>query len=197
LAFKLKATENCAILSNNDCSNAISVSGYSSGIGAVSTVQFSNIRFIQGYKGSGSCVGEPIETPINVSINASAYVNSFCQGQPAVQHFTFCNASNTVSIAEIAAHFPSGCTFYNAFPVVNNTTQYTAANSFPLGAVAQTFYAIAPVASEGCNFAFTLSKCLTLNANNDIGNSVNNFSGGIAFTNILQNDTLNEAAVIA
>jgi len=197
LTFKLKATENCAILSNNDCSNAVSVSGYSSGIGAVSTVQFSNIRFIQGYKGSGSCVGEPIETPINVSINASAYVNSFCPGQPAMQHFIFCNSSNTVSIAEIAAHFPSGCTFYNAFPVVDNTTQYTAANSVPLSDLTQTFYAIPPAGSESCKFAFTLSKCLTLNANNDVGNSVNNISGGIAFTNILQNDTLNEAAVNA
>jgi gliding motility-associated-like protein len=195
LNFRLKATENCAILSNADCGNSISVSGFAGGVGASSNVRFSNIRFIQGYKPNGNCAGESIETPILISINASAYAGSSCQGQSAIQNFTFCNTNNTVSIAEIATHFPNGCKFYNAFPVIENTIQYSATASFPLNAASQTFYAIPPDGSESCKFAFTLSKCLTITANNDTGTTVNNISGGITFTNVLQNDTLNDAAV--
>ncbi|MDR7372813.1 hypothetical protein, partial [Flavobacterium aquidurense] len=157
LTFKLKATENCALLKNSNCSNIIQVNGLMSGTGVTSTVSVSNKPFILGYTTSGSCSGVAISAPLETTINAAAYINANCQATPSIIAFTFCSAGTTIPITDVIGSFPTGSTFYNAYPVVSGTTQYTINNPFPATAGTNTYYAIPPGASSGCYFQFTIT----------------------------------------
>ncbi|OXA67743.1 hypothetical protein B0A61_07985, partial [Flavobacterium aquatile LMG 4008 = ATCC 11947] len=197
LTFKLKTTTDCAILQNLACGNQISINGYTSGVGAITNIPITNSPFIQGYTQNGSCIGEPIPQPLNVPINGTAYVNQNCLNQPIVRNFTFCNSSTTVAISEIASNFPLGSTFYNEFPITPTSTQYNTTTPLPLvSGTTVTFHAVPPFTTN-CSFPFTLTKCGVIVANNDTGASVNGFTGGTSFTNVLTNDTLNGNPVVA
>ena len=111
LTFKLKATQDCAILKNSNSGNLISVNGYTDGIGAITGIAFNKIKHIQGYIQNGSCIGDPILKPLEIEIDAS--------------------------------------------------------------------------------------KCKIIIANDDVGIPINGAIGGISFTNVLINDTINGIPVLA
>lgn len=62
LTYTIKVTEDCYLLSDLDCNPTVVVSGFSSGIGATSGTDFSNLPMIYGYDNTGGC-SEPITTP--------------------------------------------------------------------------------------------------------------------------------------
>ena len=197
LAFKLKATTDCEILANASCSSVIAVNGNSTGIGSTTNVALNNSALIQGYAQNGSCIGEPIPTPINVPINATTYVQQNCPGTDFTRHFSYCSASTTVLPSQIASNFPLGSLFYNSFPVTINSVQYTEANPIPLVAGSTvTYYAIPPGGGSGCNFPFTITKCPVIVAQNDALTGGNGTTGNPNAGNVLNNngsgsDTLN------
>ena len=197
LKFKLKTTTDCAILQNLACGNAININGYTSGSGAVTNIPITNSPFIQGYAQNGNCIGEPIPQPLTIPINGTAYVNQNCLNQPLVRNFSFCTSNTTVAVSEIAPNFPLGSTFYNEFPITANSIQYNSTTPFPLvSGSTLTFHAVPPFTTN-CSFPFTLTKCGVIVANNDTGVSVNGYTGGTSFTNVLVNDTLNGNPVVA
>ncbi|MCR4031324.1 MULTISPECIES: gliding motility-associated C-terminal domain-containing protein [Flavobacterium] len=160
LTFKLKATENCALLKNSNCNNNIQVNGVLSGKGANSGVTVADKSLILGYTNSGSCTGTSIAAPLQTSINSTDYTNANCQATPPIIAFTFCNTSTTsIPVTDVIGSFPTGSTFYNAYPVVaGTTTQYTINNPFPATVGTKTYYAIPPGgASSGCYFQFTIT----------------------------------------
>ena len=197
LRFKIKATEDCYLLKNNSCSNSILINGYSNGMGAFSNVSFEKCPFILGKIFNGNCAGSAIKGPISIAINAANYVNSNCQNASYVRNYTFCNTSNSVNFQEIALNFPPESLFYNSYPITPNSIQYSASNPFPIQAGSSiTYYAIPSNLGMNCVYPFSLTKCAEIIANSDNGNTINTAIGGIAFTNILSNDSLNGQEVL-
>ncbi|HEY1192799.1 gliding motility-associated C-terminal domain-containing protein [Flavobacterium sp.] len=160
MTFKLKATENCALLKNSNCNNNIQVNGILSGKDAGTGVTLADKSLILGYTNSGSCTGTSIAAPLQTAINSTDYINANCQATPPTIAFTFCNGSMTsIPVTDVIGSFPTGSTFYNAYPVVaGTTTQYTINNPFPATVGTKTYYAIPPGgASSGCYFQFTIN----------------------------------------
>jgi hypothetical protein len=83
LIFKLKATEDCSILTNTSCGNQIVVNGYTSGVGAITGIIFENGKMIEGYTESGACTGEPMPQTLTVNINGTNFVATNCSNTPA------------------------------------------------------------------------------------------------------------------
>ncbi|MBZ4033680.1 gliding motility-associated C-terminal domain-containing protein [Flavobacterium sp. 17A] len=158
LTFTLKATENCALLKNSNCSNVIQVNGKLSGKGANSTVAVNDQSLILGYTTSGSCMGTSIAAPLQTTIDSANYTTANCQATPSVISFTFCNTATSIPVTDVTGSFPTGSTFYSAYPVVaGTTTQYTINNPFPATVGTSTYYAIPPGAASGCYFEFTVT----------------------------------------
>ena len=173
LTFKLKATSDCFILVNKDCSPIISVEGTATGIGASSNANF-NIRFVRGYR-DGTCNDEPILGPLPTAINADDYVADHCAGfDYTTRNFAFCKPhTGNLNFTEIASNFPAGVRFYNDTIMVrdadsgniyvkpaNNATEYTATNSFPATEGTFTYYAL-PSGATTCYWKFNIvvTKC--------------------------------------
>ena len=192
LRFKIKATEDCYLLKNNSCSNSILINGYSNGTGVISNVSFEGCPFILGKTFNGNCVGSSIKGPISIAINATNYVISNCQNASNIRNYTYCNTTNSVALQEIAMHFPPESLFYNSYPITQNSIQYSASTPFPIQAGSSiTYYAVPSNLGMNCVYPFSLTKCSEIIANTDNGNIINTTIGGIAFTNILSNDSLN------
>ncbi|MFD2941997.1 hypothetical protein, partial [Flavobacterium notoginsengisoli] len=158
LTFKLKSTENCALLKNTNCSNVIQVNGSLTGKGANSGVSISDKSLILGYNLSGSCTGTAISAPLQTTINSTNYTNTNCTATSPTIAFTFCNGSSSIPVTDVTGSFPTGSTFYNAYPVVaGTTTEYSINNPFPATEGTSTYYAIPPGATGGCYFQFTIT----------------------------------------
>ena len=163
LTFKLKVTNDCFILSNANCSPKVTIDGASSGIGAVSGINFSGIEFIQGYETTGPCEGEPITTPVAIPINATDYVASNCQDQDyTTRAFYYCNVSgSTIPFSDVTGNFPPGTRFYSAIDETEveptpGAIEYTNSNSFPATSGTSTYYAIPPGITL-CWWRFTIT----------------------------------------
>jgi gliding motility-associated-like protein len=158
LSFKLKSTEDCALLKNSNCSNIIAVNGSLNGTGINSNVAVTNKPFILGYTTGGSCSGNEITAPLQTTINTTNFIDANCQATPPVIAFTFCNSASTIPITDVTGSFPMGATFYDAYPIVaGTTTQYTINNPFPATVGTKTYYAIPAGANGGCYFEFTIT----------------------------------------
>ncbi|MDD2985877.1 hypothetical protein, partial [Flavobacterium sp.] len=188
LRFKLKATDNCAILSNPACANNISLYGMTSGTGAITSIPFKDRPLILGYNNTGVCQGEPIYQPITASINAGSFVAQNCQDVPLVQNFYYCNGETSVSAAQLASAFPPGSLFYASYPVPVGAMPIT---NFPIVAGSTVTYYAVPYNAEGCYFAFTISACRPINAVDDSAGPINGGSGQTGVVNVFTNDTLN------
>ncbi|MDY0090409.1 MAG: hypothetical protein RBR78_08580, partial [Flavobacteriaceae bacterium] len=186
MTFKLRATDNCAILSNPNCANNIHVNGNASGTGSITGISFKDRPFILGYNTEGNCQGEPIYQPITVGIIAGNYVIENCVGVPLVQNFHYCNGETSVSAAQLASAFPPGTTFYATYPVDENTPEITV---FPIELGNSVTYYAVPFNAEGCYFEFTVSACSPIIAENDSYNIECSSSNTIG--NILINDSIN------
>ncbi|MGO3183307.1 MAG: DUF7507 domain-containing protein [Aequorivita sp.] len=156
LTYKLKATTDCQILSNDSCALNIPITGVMSGEGAISGVLFENYSFIQGHTAVGNCEGEPIVAPISIEIDKDAYVQANCAGVDPVQVFTFCNVEGSnIPFTDFSGFFPTGSRFYNEYPVTNSSVEYTISSGFPTTPGETTYYAIPP-SSETCVFKFKI-----------------------------------------
>ncbi|NLA23737.1 MAG: DUF11 domain-containing protein, partial [Bacteroidales bacterium] len=156
LTFKLKATEDCNILANINCSPEILVSGYMTGKGYISQTTFSNQITVQGYQDDGICLGEPITSPLKIAFNSSDYVNNNCGSVNSVITVNECNVSGSIPITEVSGNFPPGSRFYNEYPIDDNSIEYTISNPFPASPGLTTYYAIPPGASS-CFFEFRIN----------------------------------------
>ena len=189
LTFKLSATSNCSILNNASCSGLIAVSGYSTGVSGITSVNLNNTPLIQGFTTIGSCLGEPIPAPINLTIDGSSYVSQNCSGDNILRNFTYCSEDTTVGTSNIASNFPPGSLFFNEFPVTINSIQYSDNNPIPLIAGSTvTYYAVPAGGGNGCNFPFTISKCPTIVAEDDTISGGNGTTGNSNIGNILTNN---------
>ncbi|WP_396184175.1 hypothetical protein, partial [Flavobacterium sp.] len=188
LRFKLRATDNCAILSNPNCVNNILVNGLTYGISAITSIPFIDRPLILGYNNSGECQGEPIFQPLTVNINAESFVSQNCQGVPLVQIFNYCNGETSVTAAELASAFPPGSLFYSTYPVPAGATPIT---NFPITSGSTTTYFAVPFNAEGCFFEFIISSCLIIDAVDDNAGPINGASGQNGVVNVFTNDTLN------
>ena len=157
LTFKLKVTTDCFILSNANCSPAVTLDGSISGIGHDSQVAVSNVGFIQGYQTSGSCEGAAIKDPLTMPINAGTYVYENCDGDYSTRDFSYCNfGGSNIPFSDVTANFPAGTRFYNEHPVTSSATEYTNSTGFP-GTVGKTYYYAVPPGITACYWQFTIT----------------------------------------
>lgn len=197
LSFKLKATQDCAILSNSNCGSIINIDGFSSGTGSISNVAITHSDFIKGYQQTGLCSSQPNYGSYNIAINASNYLGINCQNASLVRDFIFPNTSTTVFVNQIAPNFPVGTSFFDSFPVTTSSIEFSVNNPFPLNSTSGTiYYAIPPNSSESCYYPFTISPTKIIIANDDNFQVQFGVYGNITNTNILSNngsdsDTLN------
>ncbi len=138
LTYTLKVTEDCFILSNENCTPKVTVLGYIDGVGATSGTIFSDRPFIQGYEMEGICAGEPITDPLAITIDGSAYVNQECTDQDySTRAFTYCNVpGTTIPFTDVFGFFPPGSRFYSDIDEstgdpLAGATEYTSSTGFP------------------------------------------------------------------
>ncbi|AHW62064.1 hypothetical protein FH5T_14305 [Draconibacterium orientale] len=156
ISFQLKATEDCSILINPNCTPRIAITGTTSGVGATTGTPFEH-GFIQGHETSGNCVGEPIPSPLYIDFDDAA-VGEHCTGDPDDynREFYYCNRDGLpVQVAEVEAHFPPGSRFYNEYPINDQSTEFTADDPFPATIGTATYYAIPPGITN-CFFVFDI-----------------------------------------
>ncbi|HNX89440.1 MAG TPA: T9SS type A sorting domain-containing protein [Paludibacteraceae bacterium] len=162
LKFKLKATGDCFLLVNNNCSPTVLLEGTSSGSGETSGTEFHNLRFIHGYR-DGVCQGEPIIGPLSMNIDYEDFVAQNCGTESylgGAKIYNFCKkpGSSTIDYNLIAINFPVGSRFYNAVVTENidgvivvkpaeDATEYTVTTNFPATIGTTAYYAIPPGAS--------------------------------------------------
>ncbi|WP_323026851.1 gliding motility-associated C-terminal domain-containing protein [Gelidibacter japonicus] len=156
IRFRLKTTEDCSILVNNNCApKIVIVGGYIAGTGVTSNVQYS-LPLIQGYQENGICEGEPNTDPIEVDIDSEQYIIDNCTGVSVEREFLYCNFdSSGIPVSEIQAQFPQGSLFYDSYPVTDNSIQYNVSNPFPATIGKTTYYAVPP-GSSACSYIFTI-----------------------------------------
>src|SRR5690625_352176 len=156
LTYKIKVTEDCALLANTNCDLFIVLSGGISGKGAISGVEFdiNDHPFIQGYEVDGSCEGRPITELIRMQIDAEDFVNAECENYDPSFHFAFCYDGNDVLVNAIRSSFPAGTRFYNGTDR-ETATEYTNSNPFPGDEGERTYYAFLPI-SVDCYYEFTI-----------------------------------------
>src|SRR5690625_3077393 len=156
LTYKIKVTEDCALLANTNCDLFIELSGGISGKGAISGVEFdiNDHPFIQGYEVDGSCEGRPITELIRMQIDAEDFVNAECENYDPSFHFAFCYDGNDVLVNAIRSSFPAGTRFYNGTDR-ETATEYTNSNPFPGDEGERTYYAFLPI-SVDCYYEFTI-----------------------------------------
>ncbi|WP_143959442.1 DUF7507 domain-containing protein [Litoribacter populi] len=157
LTYTVRATEDCFILTNEDCNPSISIEGSISGNGAVSGTPFTEISLIRGYQDGGDCKGEIITGPVVVWVNTENFDAAQCRDYSQNRVFEFCLAEGEeVPFDEVSETFPAGIKFYNEIPGPNvDLKEFDASNPFPT--VSGTYYAVPPgMESEVCAFAFEI-----------------------------------------
>lgn len=162
LTYTLKATENCFILTNEECDPFVSVNGSLSGKGQISQSEFGGIPLTQGFL-DGDCEGEPIQEALILKFSGVAdFVDANCGDFDLFLDFEYCNIDpeNGVAVSEIRASFPSGIRFYNG-PDATKDQEFNESNPFP--AVSGTYYAI-PTNSSDCIYEFNIQVTI-LNTN--------------------------------
>ena len=157
LSVKFKVTEDCTILKNSICGegNNVNFRGFLSGKGEITNIAVTDKDLIQGYTYNSDCEGQPITAPLKTKINAQHFIENNCQNTPDKRVFNYCNRTNPISVTEVNSAFPSGTRFYNAYPVVDNTVEYTINNPFPKTSGTKNYYAIVP-GSQDCYIAFDI-----------------------------------------
>ena len=192
LKFKIKTTDDCFLLKSDHCVNAIEINGYSKGTGSISGVSFASCPFILGKNFNGICTGDLIKGPLRIPIDATNFVQTSCQNSDDVLKFSYCNGENSVPLAQILSHFPLNSLIFNSFPITDNSVAYSNLQSLPLQTGGTlNYFAIPQNLGSECVYRFSLSKCSEIVATSDYGNTISNSIGGIAFTNILNNDSIN------
>jgi hypothetical protein len=193
--FTLRATDNCAILSEPSCTNEIPVTGTISGNGAITGFSVLNAKLITGYQVDGGCIGEPITDPIITLIDVPAnFLVDNCTVDEIAANFNFCDTDATVPVSVIAAEFPVGTRFWNEFPVTGSSIEYTTTFPSTPGSV-NTFFATPPNVEDGCVIEMTITKCGVIVANDDSETGVNGFTGATDVLNVFDNDELNSSPV--
>ncbi|MCF4101436.1 DUF11 domain-containing protein, partial [Gillisia sp. M10.2A] len=157
LTLKFKITEDCTILKNSICGdgNNVTFKGTLSGIGEITQIPVNNKDLIQGYTDNVACKGQPITAPLKNLINARTFIENNCSNTPDKRVFNYCNRTNPIQITEVNSAFPSGTRFYNSYPVVDSTVEYTINNPFPKTTGTKNYYAIVPGAND-CYIAFDI-----------------------------------------
>lgn len=156
LTFRLKTTEDCSILVNNNCAPKIVILGGSiSGVGANSKIPYT-LPLIQGYQEDGVCIGAPNTDPIEISIDAAQYIMDNCTNTTIQREFLYCDVDdNGIPVSEVEAQFPQGSIFSDSYPLTDSSIIYNFANPFPSNIGMATYYAIPP-GNSGCSYIFTI-----------------------------------------
>jgi len=159
LNYTLRATDDCLVLLVDECRPTIPIQGGLSGLGSISQSPFNNIPLITGYQGEGACVGEPIITPLNITINLDNFDASECENLRESRTFEFCDYDgDSIPLSVIEESFPDGLRYYNNIPGNNVVlVEYTAENPFPATPGATEYVAV-PEGLSGlsCAFRFTI-----------------------------------------
>jgi hypothetical protein len=152
LKYKLKATDNCYVLSNPTCLPSMVVDGAITGTGAITNNSVGDAgHFITGVT-TGNCVDQPINEPVTLYINRP----STCNDADMTKNFDFCTAASTIAVNSIRNDFPIGTRFYNEFPLTATSIEYTNDHPFPANTNTTTYYAV-PAGNTGCHLVFTIS----------------------------------------
>ncbi|MDT0678221.1 HYR domain-containing protein [Autumnicola musiva] len=155
ISLSFRITEDCSILKSSSCGDGYNImfNGTLSGKGAITGIEVSNKDLIQGYNDDGSCEGEPISSPLSVSIDATQYIQDNCGDTPEENVFIYCNRENPIPITDVNSAFPVGTRFYNEFPVTANSTEFNISNPFPN--VSADYYAVLP-GTQNCYIPFSI-----------------------------------------
>ncbi|WP_373493596.1 gliding motility-associated C-terminal domain-containing protein [Aquiflexum sp.] len=182
LTYILKGTEDCFILTNDDCEPFVSVNGSLSGKGQISETEFSGIQLTQGFL-DGDCEGEPIQEALILNFSGVAeFVQANCGDFDLFLDFAFCNidVENGVAVSEIRDSFPSGIRFFDG-PDATKDREFDDNNPFP--AVSGTYYAI-PANSSDCIYVFNIEVSIITTSPIQVGADLFEFCLGADIPNL-------------
>ncbi len=191
LTFSLQVSDNCLLLNEASCADALAAVGSLTGTGTITGFGISNTGLISGYETSGACQGQPITDPLIASIVVPpGYISANCTPQELDVDFNFCNGLTSIPLDSVNAFLPIGTRFFNEFPVTNSSTEYTSTFPAVAGSVV-TYYAVPSILGGTCAIPITITICSnSIFANDDFLGSFNCVSGGTNVLNVLSNDQL-------
>lgn len=155
LKYKLKVTENCALLTSaGPCGLQVKINGKITGTGATSNTAVSS-DLVRDY-GSGACAGpiyDDFESTINVSEDFKANCAPPILEDGMLQFVAFCSLpGNVFPRAEIANEYPLGTKFFTSQPTSYEQTTNVLTGDFPVNTNGSktTYYAVVPGMEPGC-----------------------------------------------
>ncbi|MCF8464950.1 MAG: hypothetical protein K9G41_08920, partial [Flavobacteriales bacterium] len=188
LSFTFQVIDNCLLLNDAACANAITTTGTLTGTGSVTGVAIQNSGLITGYEDTGTCQGEPITDPLSASIVVPPnYVSDNCTPEELQTDFGFCYGATNIPIDSINTYFPAGTRFFNQFPVTGSATEYTTTLPGAIGSTV-TFYAVPSLLDDACGIVITISICQDIEAVDDFVPSIDCVNGETNVINVLTND---------
>jgi uncharacterized repeat protein (TIGR01451 family) len=198
LTFTIEVYDNCLLLSDDVCSDAIIAIGSLTGTGELTGVGILNNGLITGYVQDGPCQGEPITDPLSAAIEVPEnWVADNCAPEQLESDFYFCDGNPTVPVSAVAPSFPLGTRFFNEYPVVEGvSTEYTA--TFPAVAGSSvTYYAVPPIPEDDeCNIAITINICednTDLAITKDVSDATPDVGDNVVFTLSVTNNGVGDA----
>jgi uncharacterized repeat protein (TIGR01451 family) len=152
IIFTLKASEDCELYRNFNCSApSVEIDGNISGVGANTQISVEDQPFYVGFSNVDGCSTEPLLGPFNIDINSASWLTANCPVTDGVRDFTYCNRTTSIPITDVLGFYPVGTRFFNT----DQTEEYTIANPFPDQPGPVTYSALLPGSS--CVLSFTIS----------------------------------------
>lgn len=192
LKYKLKVTENCALLTTaGPCGLQVKINGKITGTGATSNTAVSS-DLVRDY-GSGACAG-PIYDDFESTINISDDFKTNCSPPPVengmLQFVAFCSLSgNVFPRAHIVDLYPSGTKFFTSQPTGYSQTTNVLTGDFPVNTngTKTIYWAVVPGMDPGC--FIRLQTSLTLVTTTPTAQNVTFCKGDIVTLNVTRSVT--------
>lgn len=198
LKYKLKVTENCALLATaGPCGLKVKINGKITGVGATSTTSVSS-DLVRDY-GAAACAG-PVYDDFESTIAVSQSFIQNCTPPPVengmLQFVAFCSLpGNEFPRAQITGEYPWGTKFFTSQPAnYDQTTDIVTGNfSVNTDGTKTTYWAVVPGMDPGCfirlqtsltlvttsptaqNVAFCAADTVTLNVARSATGVANNY----------------------
>jgi len=192
LKYKLKVTENCALLATvGPCGLKVKINGKITGVGATSTTPVSS-DLVRDY-GAAACAG-PVYDDFESTIAVNQTFIQNCIPPPVengmLQFVAFCSLpGNAFPRTQITGEYPWGTKFFTSQPANYDQTTDIVTGNFPVNANGTkiTYWAVVPGMDPGC--FIRLQTSLTLVTTSPTAQNVTFCAGDIVTLSVTRSAT--------
>lgn len=173
LKYRFKVSDNCILLSTNECGLEVKINGKISGVGATSKSQV-NSDLVRDY-GNGVCAGPVYDDFIStITVSADFLQNCNPPVEDGIMKFkAFCSVPSTgYNRGDIVKMYPKGSKFYSKQPGTYTSNDGLISEDFPVNSdgSGKLYYVMVPGMEDGCyaKLEISVDKVTTSPTVNDV-----------------------------